>query len=185
MSSTAHLYIRASISRLADGVTQATTGGSTVVQISLRWRHNGHDGVSNHQPHHCLLNRLFRCRSKRTSKLRVTGLCAGNSPVTGEFPAQMTSNAENVSIWWRHHVSFTEPEILQWYASNSTFLIYPRPVLAFGYCHRLRLCVCLSVCVSFNDELYSAITCHPFKLESPNVHQKCKTPWFKVKLNWQ
>ena len=36
--------------------------------------------------------------SKKTSKLRVTGLCAGNSPVTGEFPAQKASNAENVSI---------------------------------------------------------------------------------------
>ena len=47
---------------------------------TLRWRHNGRDGVSNHQPHVCLLNRLFRRRSKRTSKLRVTGLCAGNSP---------------------------------------------------------------------------------------------------------
>ena len=35
--------------------------------------------------------------------LRVTGICAGNSPGTGEFPAQMVSNAENVSIWWRHH----------------------------------------------------------------------------------
>ena len=42
--------------------------------------------------------------SKKTSKLRDTGLCAGNSPVTGEFPAQMASNAEIVSIWWRHHV---------------------------------------------------------------------------------
>ena len=70
---------------------------------SLRWRHNEHDGVSNHQPHDCLLNRLCRRRSKKTSKLRVTGLCVGNSPVTGEFPAQMASNAENVSIWWRHH----------------------------------------------------------------------------------
>ena len=70
---------------------------------SLRWRHNGRDSVSKHQPHHCLLNRLFRCRSKKTSKLRVTGLCVGNSPGTGEFPAQMASNAENVSIWWRHH----------------------------------------------------------------------------------
>ena len=70
---------------------------------SLRWRHNGHDGVSNHQPHHCLLNRLFGCRSKKTSKRRVTGLCAGNSPGTSEFPAQMASNAEKVSIWWRHH----------------------------------------------------------------------------------
>ena len=36
---------------------------------------------------------------KKTSKLRVTGLCAGKSPVTGEFPAQRASNAENVSIW--------------------------------------------------------------------------------------
>ena len=42
-------------------------------------------GVSNHQPHDCLLNRLFKRRSKKTSKLRVTGLCEWNSPVTGEF----------------------------------------------------------------------------------------------------
>ena len=69
--------------------------------FTLRWRHNGHNGVSNHQPHGRLLNRLFR--SKKTSKLRVTGLCVGNSPGTGEFPAQMASYTENVSIWWRHH----------------------------------------------------------------------------------
>ena len=69
---------------------------------ALRWRHNDHSGVSNHQPHGCLPNRLFRRKSKKTSKLRVTGLCAGNSPGTGEFPAQMASYAENVSIWWRH-----------------------------------------------------------------------------------
>ena len=75
---------------------------------TLQWRHNEHDGVSNHQPHHCLLNRLFGCRSKKTSKLRVTGLCAGNSPGTGEFPAQMSNSAENVSIWWCHHGVFVE-----------------------------------------------------------------------------
>ena len=69
----------------------------------LQWRHNEWFGVSNHQPLHCLLNHSFCRRSKKTSKLRVTGLCAGNSPVTGEFPAQKASNAENVSIWWRHH----------------------------------------------------------------------------------
>ena len=79
----------------------------------LHWRLNNHDGVSNHQPHGCLLNRLFRRRSKKTSKLRVTGLCAGNSPGpvkkcgeftgAGEFPAQRASNAENVSVSWRHH----------------------------------------------------------------------------------
>ena len=42
---------------------------------TLQWRHNGRDGVSNHQPHDCLLNRLFRRRSKKTSNLCVTGLC--------------------------------------------------------------------------------------------------------------
>ena len=71
---------------------------------SLYWRHNEHDGVSNQWRADCLLNRLSRRRSKKTSKLRVTGLCEGNSPLTGEFPAQMASNAENVSIWWRRHV---------------------------------------------------------------------------------
>ena len=71
----------------------------------LQWHHNGHNIVSNHQPRVCLLNRLFRRRSKKTSKIRVPGLCTGNSPVTGEFPAQMASNAENVSIWWRHHAT--------------------------------------------------------------------------------
>ena len=71
---------------------------------SLQWRHNERDSVSNHQPHDCLLNRLFRCRSKKTSKLRVTGLCEGNSPVTGEFPSQRASNADNISIWLRHRV---------------------------------------------------------------------------------
>ena len=54
--------------------------------ISLQWRHNEHDGLSNHQRVDSLLNRLFRPKSKKPSKLRVTGLCEGNSPVTGEFP---------------------------------------------------------------------------------------------------
>ena len=72
--------------------------------VPLQWRHNDHDVVSKHQLHDCLLNRLFKAQIKETSKLRViTGLCAGNSPLTAEFPAQMASNAENVSIWWRHH----------------------------------------------------------------------------------
>ena len=71
--------------------------------IPLKWRHNELDGVSNHQPHDCLLNRLFRRRSKKSSKLRFTGLCVGNSRGTGEFPTQRASNAENVSIWWRPH----------------------------------------------------------------------------------
>ena len=75
----------------------------TCSTFASQWRHIEHDGVSNHQPHGCLRNRLYRRRSKKTSKLRVTGLCEGNSPATGEFPTQMASNVGNVSIWWRHH----------------------------------------------------------------------------------
>ena len=69
----------------------------------LQWRHNERDGVSNHQPHQCILNGLFRHRSTKTSKLLVTGLCEGKSPVTDEFPAQRASSAENISFWWRHY----------------------------------------------------------------------------------
>ena len=70
--------------------------GSRIIATALLWRHNGCGGVSNQQPHDCLLNHFCRRRSNETSKLRVTGLCAGNSPGTGEFPAQMASNVENV-----------------------------------------------------------------------------------------
>ena len=73
------------------------------INVALQWRHNGHNFISNLQSHDCLLNRLFRRRSKKTSKTRVTSLCAVNSPLAGEFPAQRASNAENVSIWWCHH----------------------------------------------------------------------------------
>ena len=62
--------------------------------IPLRKRLNERDGVSTHKPNEFLLNIL---------KLRVTGLCEGNSPVTCEFPAQKASNTESASIWWRHH----------------------------------------------------------------------------------
>ena len=75
--------------------------------LVLQWRYNECDNVSNHLRLDCLLNRLFRCRSKKTSKLRITGLCEGNSPVTSEFPAQRASNAENVSLGWRYHCSNT------------------------------------------------------------------------------
>ena len=71
----------------------------------LQWHHNEHDGVSDHQPRDCLLHRLFRCRSKNKSKLRVNSLCERNWPLTGEFPSQRASNAENLSIWWRHHAN--------------------------------------------------------------------------------
>ena len=79
---------------------------SQIYYHTLQWRHNNSDVVLNHQPHDCLLNLLSRGRSTKTSKLRVTGLCEGNSPLIGEFPAKRFSNAEKVSIWWRHHAVY-------------------------------------------------------------------------------
>ena len=79
-----------------------TTCGPT----SLQWRHNERAGVSNHRRLDRLLNRLFRRGSKKISKLRVTGFREGNSSVTGQFPAQRSNNAENVSIWWLYHAGF-------------------------------------------------------------------------------
>ena len=98
---------------------------------TIQWRHNERDGVSNHQPHDGLLRLLFRRRSKKTSKLRVTGLCEGNSPVTGEFPAQRSSNAENVSIWWRHH------EILICFIFYHDFdeIFWPQPIRSLKLVH--------------------------------------------------
>ena len=69
---------------------------------------------------------------------------------------------------------------------------YLRPVLAFGYCHRLRLWVCVSVCVCvnhkivrmINHKIVRMITHRSFKLGSPNLDQRCKTPWFRSLFFW-
>ena len=70
---------------------------------SLQWRQNEPNGVSNHRRLNCLLKLLFRRKSKKTSKLRVTGLCEVNSPVACGFPVKRASNTENVYTWWCHH----------------------------------------------------------------------------------
>ena len=68
-------------------------------QTPLQRRHNGHDSVSRHQPHDCLRNRLFRQIKENIKAPRHWPLCGKFT----EVPAQMASNAEKVSIWWRHH----------------------------------------------------------------------------------
>ena len=52
-----------------------------------------------------------------------SGLCAGNSPVTGEFPAQMASNAENVSIWWRRRDITVAEKVVTQVARTSAHLV--------------------------------------------------------------
>ena len=68
--------------------------------LTLLWRHNGRDGVSNNQTRDCLLNRLFRCRSKKTSKLRVTWdrwIPRTNGQLRGKCLHLITSSCTNIS----------------------------------------------------------------------------------------
>ena len=123
-----------------------------IICKTLQWSHNGLDSVSNHQPHHCLLSRLFRRRSKKTSKLGVTGLCARNSPGTGEFPAQMASNPENVSIWWSHY------EIK---------IIYGLLYIMIFSCDQAAIWLVHSVCLSVRPSVCPSVT--PF---SPCSHHR-------------
>ena len=58
------------------------------LDTALPWRHSERHGVSNHQHIYCLLSRLFRHQSKKTSKLRVNGLWEGGPPVTGGVPSK-------------------------------------------------------------------------------------------------
>ena len=102
---------------------------------ALLWRHNEHDVVSYHERYDCLLNRLFRRRSKKTSKLRVTGICAGNSPVTGEFPAQRASDAENISIWWRHHEKWPHHHAPKIHAQTRTCRNMPHSIWNKEFVH--------------------------------------------------
>ena len=76
-----------------------------IYHITLKWHHDVRDGVSNHQPHDCLLNRLFRCRSKTTSKLCVTGFVRGihrwpvNSPHKRPVTRKIFPFDDVIMIW--------------------------------------------------------------------------------------
>ena len=70
---------------------------------ALQWRHYERDGASSHQPHHCLLRRLFGRKSKKTSKLRVTGLCAGIHRWLVKSPRRESVTRKMFPFaWWRH-----------------------------------------------------------------------------------
>ena len=98
-----------------DSVSRFQTGDEDVtvaykLNVCIKWRHDERHGVSNQRRLECLLNRLFRRLSKKTSKLRVTGIREGKSPVTGKFFTRRASNAENIFVWWRHHAHARETD---------------------------------------------------------------------------
>ena len=143
---------------------------------SLQWRNNERHGVSNHQPHECLLNRLFKRKSKKTSKLRVTGLCEGNSPVNGEFPAQRASYAINVSILWRHHLfKPVACNTKKYYAIGRNYIFFPITFYKM-YCFMDRFWFCseilqqtLSLQLCLSNNIYKIYFCFNFKTVSVHV----------------
>ena len=107
--------------------------GGHQTTITLQWLHNGLDGVSNHHPHHCLLSRYSGADKKQTSKLCVTGLCAGNSPRTGE---------RLLKINWSHLL-----RMLRW-LHRQVFAKYTNIALVWTVIRPL------GICLSFSNAIY-------------------------------
>ena len=76
-----------------------------------------------------------------------------HSPLTGEFPAQMTSNAENVSIGWRHDIT------LYWG-------ILPTNIYSHTYVY-----ICLSVSQIIHLSIYDPIMDPPILLQAQYTKQ--------------
>ena len=82
-------------------------------KLSLQWRHNGRDGVSITG-----VSIVYStvCSDADQRKHQSSASLEGNSPITSEFPSQWASNAENVSIWWRHHVAEEQSCLMKSYS---------------------------------------------------------------------
>ena len=61
-----------------------------VMILPLQWHHNVYDGIWNHQPQDCLLNRLSRRRSKKKHQSSATCFCVGNSPENSPHKGPVT-----------------------------------------------------------------------------------------------
>ena len=76
---------------------------------TLLWRHNRRDGISNQQPHDCLLKCLFRPRSKKTPNSSASLACVrGIHRWSVNSPCKRSVTRQNVSIWWRHHEKWNQ-----------------------------------------------------------------------------
>ena len=92
-----------------------------------------------------------RRRSKKTSKLRVTGLCVGNSPVTGEFLQQRASNAENKCFhlmtasydWW---IFVPKPLYV--------IVVIPIMITIITLCNKSRDSIFIGFIIIYNNNLY-------------------------------
>ena len=95
---------------------------------TLQWRHNDHDGISNHQPRRLFTQPSIQTQIKENIKAPCHWPLCGEFTGTGEFPTQRVSYAENVSIWWRHH----EESLFSWKGNKTPTFIERRTKLDRG-----------------------------------------------------
>ena len=86
--------------------------------ISLQWRHNERDGLPNHQPRGCLLYLLFSRRSKKTSKIRVTGLCAVTPKMFPFDDVIMRTGTWLLMHYFWSRVIYTDWPVSSWHAAS-------------------------------------------------------------------
>ena len=116
-------------------VCGSTASINKVLHRSLHWRHNERDGVSNNHTQDCLLNRLFKRRSKKTPKLPDTGLCEGihrspvNSPHKGPVTWKMFS-FDGIIMWFPFHINPSHWTKVGGWLSGFTDLINMKLVIA-------------------------------------------------------
>ena len=105
--------------------------------LPLQWRHNGHDGVSNHQPHDCLLSRLFRRRSKKKTKLRVTGLYV-------MFPFDDVIMSHYYSFWRVHRLplDFSHGKLVIWNIDVSFVVSMKKLLNEQSTCRKFEMPLC-------------------------------------------
>ena len=150
-----------------------------IIVNTLQWRHNENDGVSNHQPHGCLLNHLLRRWSNKTSKLRTTGLCAGNSSVVGEFPVQGASSMEFFSISWRHHDLIWNSFLSSSHRLSSSTQTrhggYDLSEVRYGVTHLYSIVSCGgNLLIDYHLSIHSRL--HASDKSNMYHHQKCDDP---------
>ena len=115
------------------GFVNRSEANKSMPAWTLQWCHNERHGVSNLRHLHCFSQQFVQVHIKQNIKApRITCLCEGNPPVTDGFPSQRASNAENVSIWWRHHE------------------LVPNSSASWGFRGNKAVCICFGVYCFFS-----------------------------------
>ena len=132
--------------------------GITSIAISyrwattLKWRHNGHDGVSNHKLHDCLLNRLFGRRSEKHQSPASLAFVRGihRSPVNSPHKWLVTRK-------WFHLVTSSWQGCLL-LSHTDDLLSHPYDITTVHLCH---------ICVSKSSTWLrhaGNLTSHPYEI---------------------